>query len=671
MTEPGPPRLSPSAAPHPDARARELEAVQALGRRAAGARDARELFDGVLELLRRRLPLESVAIAHDGGDGPEIRIYSAREAGPEFRATLTRHAARLLDLDPARVSWFPLRFDGEDPVAGPRTAFDPEAAVAVPVVRRGRVAAYLLAEPDRRARESELRLLYSAGNQLSVHLDRILSARAEEAGRFRAMLDGLPQAVWLAGPDLRALQSNRAADALLASIPGVDDLPALAEKLDLGPLLRAAVEDDGSLPRATEVVLDGSRVFDVSVGPFAPSGRRSGFLIVLTDVTEQRKLQAQLAQSEKMSSLGQMISGVAHELNNPLATILASAQLVRAWGGDDRLGRRVRILQDEAERCRRIVQNLLSFARKHDPEIRSLSLNDVVASVVALMAYQLKVDGIRIETRTDPELPATAGDPHRIRQALVNLFNNARHAMADRGGTLTVATRRIGDDRIRLEVSDTGPGVPDALRSRIFDPFFTTKAEGQGTGLGLSIVFGIVEAHGGTIELLPHVEGEGAAFRIELPVRKPARTGADPGTQSRPAGRAAAAPVRVLVVDDEDRFARLVRDALAEAGHHACAETSLEAARSRLEREPYDLLVQDLKMPGLSAGAWRDEVLTRWPRYRGRILWTTGDTVGESVRAVAADERTVLHKPFDLDTLLDRVRALAPGVPGDGLARDV
>ncbi|HEY3065724.1 MAG TPA: ATP-binding protein [Methylomirabilota bacterium] len=237
-------------------------------------------------------------------------------------------------------------------------------------------------------------------------------------------------------------------------------------------------------------------------------------------VESLRRTQEQLAQAEKLSALGHLVAGVAHELNNPLTAILGFAHLLGQRPGVEGDARKeLDVIEEQAARAGRIVRNLLLFARSQGPERVPTSLNDVIAKAVELKRYQLTVDTIDIDCILDPSLPITALDPAQMQQVFLNLLNNAHDALRAGGhGCLTIRTSwdRVAD-RVVAEVADDGPGIPADLLPRIFDPFFTTKDVGDGTGLGLSICHGIVAEHGGsiTVESRP---GEGTTFTISLPV---------------------------------------------------------------------------------------------------------------------------------------------------------
>jgi two-component system NtrC family sensor kinase len=298
-----------------------------------------------------------------------------------------------------------------------------------------------------------------------------------------------------------------------------------------------------------------------------------GWLEVHRDITSQRQIESRLFHSERLAALGQMVSGIAHELNNALTSIFGYAQLVQKRTRGFEWEAEARHILEEGERARRITQNLLLFARRSKSERAPVNLNEVVERTLQLRAYELRLENISVELDLNEQLPETIADGAQMQQALLNLIVNAEQAIrqARASGHIWIRTRQIPGDRIALEVADDGPGVPHEVVLRIFDPFFTTKPAGVGTGLGLSILYGIVHQHGGevTVEKRP---GGGAVFTVELP-SAPSLPGGDEkpylirsSTPGDPASRDKAGGARILVVEDEPTVAQLIADVLSEEG---------------------------------------------------------------------------------------------------------
>ena len=388
---------------------------------------------------------------------------------------------------------------------------------------------------------------------------------------------------------------------------------------------------------------------------------------VMRDVTERKKLEDQardvfhqLSQAEKLAALGQTMSGVAHELNNPLATILACAERLAGRQHDDPTRRDIDAIHNAAERAARIVRNLQTFARKRHTTRTMVDVNQVVRDTLALRAYEQRVSNVVIVEALAAGLPPVFADPHQIQQVLLNLIINAEHAMLGAHGRSLMLLRSWHEperDAVLLEVSDDGPGVPDDVQQKIFDPFFTTKAVGKGTGLGLTVAYAIAQEHGGRISV-SSPDGGGAAFVLELP---------SGGTAVRPVGSppTAAAPetvpvgTRALVVEDELALGEAVADALRDAGFEVDRANDGEEAIERTQSRAYDVIVCDLKMPRVDGMAFFSHLASTAPALTRRVLFVTGDVAGtEAEQFLERSGCRWLAKPFRLRDLVRTAREL-------------
>lgn len=382
-------------------------------------------------------------------------------------------------------------------------------------------------------------------------------------------------------------------------------------------------------------------------------GRRVGRLELYRDITTDRQFESKLLQTEKMAALGQLVSGIAHELNNPLTAIMGYGELLLGHGlRPAQLVEAQRIFQ-QAERARRIVKNLLFFARETKPERTRVDLNEIVERTLALRSYELKVENIAVDCELEPNLPQTMADPYQLQQVVLNLLINAEHALLhDHGqGHIFIRTRRLSGNRISLEVADDGPGVPPEIASRIFDPFFSTKPPGVGTGLGLSIVYGIVQEHGGEV-FLESAEGTGARFIVELPVVAiPAAEAPTP--EAEPAAiKSGVAAGRILVVEDEPTVAQLIVDVLREEGHQAEMVMDSQEGLNRLARARYDVVICDLRMPRLDGPAFYEALARTGSPMQHRIIFVTGDTLApRTLEFLEPHGLPYLAKPFLVEEL--------------------
>jgi two-component system NtrC family sensor kinase len=394
-------------------------------------------------------------------------------------------------------------------------------------------------------------------------------------------------------------------------------------------------------------------------------------VILVEDMTEQQVMEAQLIQNDKMASIGQLVSGVAHELNNPLTSIAGLTELLLERDTHRDLPREhLRVIHDQAERAGRIVRNLLTFARKGVPEKTAVDLNDVAARTSLLIVYELQLHGIELDSVLSPEPVVALGDRYELQQVLLNLVTNAVQAVttleAGHPRRITLETARAGGEAI-LRVRDTGPGVPSHLVSYLFTPFFTTKGPGEGTGLGLSLSYGLVKAHGGVLTYEVPPEG-GAEFRVTLPFYEvPLLTTAEHPVA--PGRRVSTS--RILVVDDDAAVHRLVSALFTPHGHTVeTVRSGEQGLRLLLERE-FDLIIADARIPAGPSQLFVQALVSSYPEGLSRLIVgsstesDSGDGLGNSFKRI--------RKPFnprDLHALAAEILANSqPGSPASTGAR--
>jgi PAS domain S-box-containing protein len=412
------------------------------------------------------------------------------------------------------------------------------------------------------------------------------------------------------------------------------------------------------------VLPDGRRTLEewTETGVFDAAGRLVEIQATGRDVTEQRRVEAELArqrealhQSEKLAALGSLLAGVAHELNNPLSIVTGYATMLRDLSTDEATRRRGEMIHTAAERCARIVRSFLALARSEPRATAPVQLNALVEAALEMLAYGLRTADVAVEQRLDPALPTVVGDGDQLHQVVTNLVINAQQAMqgqtTPRRLTVTTAAR---DDEVVVEVADSGPGVPEALRARIFDPFFTTKPVGVGTGLGLSVSRGIVLAHRGSLET-EGAPGGGALFRVRLP--------AAATTAPEEAGEAATAeappPATILVIDDEPDLLAMLAETLEQDGHEVAVARSGREALARIDAGgSFDLVLTDLRMPDLDGAALIRVLRDRHPDLLPRLILMTGDVLGAGLAASVSEllaplseKPPLLEKPVDQDAL--------------------
>src|SRR5258708_8899011 len=357
-----------------------------------------------------------------------------------------------------------------------------------------------------------------------------------------------------------------------------------------------------------------------------------------------RQTQEQLLQSEKMSDVGQLIAGVAHELNNPLTAILGYAQLLESEGLNDRANDYVAKLFKQAQRTHRVVQNLLSFARQRKPQRDEVDIRKVLDETLALRDYDLKINNIRVEKDVPADTTSVVADPHQVEQVFLNIINTSVDAILESGrpGKLKIRVYRE-NGHVCARFADDGPGLKDP--KRIFDPFYTTQSVGKGTGLGLSICYGIVKEHGGEIVARNREEG-GATIEVRLLAsEKPAL----PETVV-PARREALLAGRVMLVEDEEAVLEFERDVLVGAGAEVTTSMSVDDTRERLTRGSFDVIVMNGRMPGgCNAMEMYDWIAQNCPGLEKRLLLTFSTVTDPQTRTFLQEHGVPsLAKPFEV-----------------------
>jgi two-component system, NtrC family, sensor kinase len=513
----------------------------------------------------------------------------------------------------------------------------------------------------------EERLLLALADHAAVAVEnarlyRRLRQELEARERLTAILDVTTDLVAISDLSARLLYLNGAGQSLLGltaeeslGLPIAGLVPERLRPVVQDEILPTLLRDGRWTGEAVLLARDGREVAVsvVAVAHRAADGAVEFLSAIVRDMTERKRIEAELRrqrealyQTEKLTTMGTVLAGVAHELNNPLTAVTGYANLLRQDLAGTPSATRAENIAHAADRCASIVRNFLALARKYPPERQVVRLNDIARDAAELLAYNLRVDGIEVRLDLEEGLPVLWADPHQLHQVVVNLITNARDelrkAPAPRRLTLrTHAGKTRG--RVAVDVEDTGPGVSEEIRDRIFEPFFTTKPVGQGTGLGLSLCHGIVEGHGGTLSLVSE-PGAGAIFRVELPVVVPPT----PSGKNAPETTSAVTGKRILVVDDE----RLVLQFLGEmlgADHHTVDTVSDGTqALEVLRRTSYDLILSDVRMPYLDGPGLYRALERRLPDLCRRFVLMTGDVLSAEIQTFLEQTGVPgLSKPFD------------------------
>jgi PAS domain S-box-containing protein len=538
------------------------------------------------------------------------------------------------------------------------------------------------------------------GSQMGIGLDirerrRVEKAVLENQRYLQTILETTVDGFWVADSDLKMREVNDA----YCQMSGyrheefqylrISDLDALEEEAESAARARRIIENGHEIFTTKHRRKDGS-TFDVEVSATYLEMEGGLFVCFCRDITRRKaaeaalrqsheelreallalqEAQAHLLQQERLATLGHLAAGVAHELNNPLTSIILYAQLLRNYRQiDPKVGHDIEQITTQAQRASGIVRGLLDFARQRPLQKERVQVNDTLRSTLNFMAYELRSHQVQVEEALAPDLPQIAADPQQLQQVFVNLLNNAVQALNGRSDNKITITTTIGasiypfnaqdsEPVVRVIIQDNGPGMPPEMQKRVFDPFFTTKQPGQGTGLGLSVCHGIVREHGGHIWVESEPE-QGAAFLVELPLLAPLEDGV------RGKETAVVAPSlpaqRVLLVDDEEAIRQVVTRIL-ETQCQVDVASNGEEALALVGQRHYDLIICDLYMPVMGGLEFYGEWQERYPEQTAviPILFITGDTVNPYVRqSLQKLGVPSLPKPFDIEQLLATTAAL-------------
>jgi PAS domain S-box-containing protein len=586
-----------------------------------------------------------------------------------------------------------LRRDANFPRGAAAEADGLASGCAFPVrTPAGIIGVFELFSAGRRSPDPDLlKVMDDIGVQIGLFRQR---TRAEEAlresqARFRNLFDSLSDAVIVTDRERRIVEANPAFETMfgwaLEEVRGVSigRLYAAEEDDRAAALALADLDPAGRLVQNAALRRRGGAVFpaEVAVSRLRDgAGAGLGFVGVVRDTTEQRRLEAQLRQAQKMEAVGRLAGGVAHDFNNMLSVIVGYGQmLLRHLPEGDRARGQVAEIVKAADRATGLTRQLLAFGRKQVVQPRVLDLNGVVSNLDKML-HRVIGEDVRLETDLAADLWRVRADPGQIEQVLMNLSVNARDAMP-RGGTLRIATRNetLHDAWARehpgsrpgphvvIEVSDTGAGIDPEILPHIFEPFFTTKAQGKGTGLGLATVYGIVKQSGGAV-YVDSAPGRGAVFRVYLPrvLEALEPVGARPA-EGAPRGGSET----VLVVEDDPMVRALVQETLGRLGYRVLAAE--DPSRALQAAEGHDgtiaLLLTDVVMPGMNGR----ELAGRIARLRpeARVLYMSGyaeDAIAH--HGILQEDVVLLQKPFTPDALAGRVREVLDGEARRGAVRD-
>ncbi|MDT8758771.1 ATP-binding protein [Sphingomonas psychrotolerans] len=556
--------------------------------------------------------------------------------------------------------------------------YDIVAAITVPLIKNDKLVSILSVQHkvERDWSPADIDLIAEVAERTWATLERAKaeSARRESDALLAAIMEHAPIGIFLKDFEGRYVLANPAVAQRLGR-PQQEIIGRTAaelfdrEKADRCEQMDQAVLRHGTVQVAEQQIdAEGSVAlgirFPVRTGdsPMRVAGVDLDITALKRAEQELERSREALFQSEKLNALGSLLAGVSHELNNPLAIILAQAELLEREVGGTAAAKRTGKIRSAAERAARIVQTFLAMARQRSPQRAPVGINDVVNAALDLTEFSLRSSGVQLERKLAADLPVIMADADQLHQVIVNLIINAQQAMDGQSTPrrLTIATGFDADPgMLRIEIADNGPGIPPELRRRIFEPFFTTKPQDEGTGVGLSFSQGLVEAHGGRLEVAP--SSKGATLAIHLPITAPIEIGdaEELASATRMDGRTA------LVVDDECDIAEALADLLQLEGYRCTVATGGLAAQQWLRTGGFDLIITDLRMPDLDGSALFGWLQRTRPELLNAFAFSTGDRLSPSaLRFLARVDRPVLEKPFTRAALQQLLRKMEPATLG-------
>lgn len=530
----------------------------------------------------------------------------------------------------------------------------------VPLIVRGKIVGMInISSFKENAFESNhIRMLYTVANQVTISIQHLIALIEHEKGKLSSILRDMVDGVIMVDSKGIIDMVNPAGEKLLKYLSVSRQGELLAH---LG---------DYYLKEPMELILGNKREYisqeltfgqeydyttlSMIMSPIRGDTSNIGVVIVLRNITREHNLQQQLVHAEKLSTIGEMVSGIAHEINNPLAGVMGLSQLLQIQPDlSDSVRKSIDKIFTYTDRAKRIIQNLLTFARAHKPEKSAVDLNQLVEQTIEMHEYNMKTNDIVIKRKLDLEAPVIVADMYQMQQVVFNIINNAYQSLTEYDGAriFTVQTRVEGDFLV-LSMHNTGHGISNEIIKKMFNPFFTTKEVGKGTGMGLSISYGIVKEHGGDIYAISKKE-EGVTFYIRLPIKCDIDENKYHKQKELPEKSVAKVrKMNVIIVDDEITVADSIASLLETEGHDCVVTTKVEEAIEKLVNNRYDLIISDIRMPGLSGKEFYAHLKLNRPNMVSKFVVVTGDVVNPDTKEfVESNNIPCITKPFTFDEL--------------------
>ena len=592
-----------------------------------------------------------------GRDAGLLLLAAAAAVAPASPPT-TGAGARAISGSVARIAALVIGLAGIGAVAI-RDALSPEpdTGSAVLIALAVVIIGLRLVHSTRADRRYATLLENEVASQTRSLMDSLAATAAAERN-LRLLMNAVPDSIVVVDREGRILESN-GPTRVMGALSGPPENRSIFEFLDADATAvvreKLAATFRGEIQRFEIPFSRDDGTHGIAAALYAPireGSRITRVLILARDITEQKRHESQFQQAEKLAAMGQLVSGVAHEINNPAAIISGFAQTLLLDELKSEHREMLQMMYDEATRIGRITSNLLAFARAGSQQRALVDMNDIARRTFALRSYHLSTLNIAVSLDLDPSEPKIWADASELQQLILNLLINAEQALVTVEGPRTIDVRTRADEgEARLEIADSGPGVPAEIRSKIFDPFFTTKPEGVGTGLGLSICYGIAREHGGRL-WVESEPGHGARFGVTLP--------RDSREESRPEPKTsdvapAAGELTVLVVDDETALRNALLRFLGRRGIRGEGVSDGAEALRVLQQREFDVIISDVRMPGMSGRELLERLQRDRPDLVPRVVFSTGDTFAPDTAALLKESGVpTVTKPFDF-AMLERV----------------
>ena len=598
-----------------------------------------------------------------GWDAGLLLLAAAAAVAPAAPPTVEA-GARTISGNAARIAALVIGLTGIGAVAI-RNALSPEpdTGSAVLIALAVVIIGLRLIHSTRADRRYATLLENEVASQTRSLMDSLAATAAAERN-LRLLMNAVPDSIVVVDREGRILESN-APTRVMGALSGPPENRSIFEFLaaDAAAVVREklAATFRGEIQRFEIPFSRDDGTHGVAAALYAPIREGSGItrvLILARDITEQKRNESQFQQAEKLAAMGQLVSGVAHEINNPAAIISGFAQTLLLDDLKPEHREMLQMMYDEATRIGRITSNLLAFARAGSKQRALVDMNDIARRTFALRSYHLSTLNIAVSLDLDPDEPKIWADASELQQMILNLLINAEQALVTVDGPRTIDVRTRADEtEARLEIADSGPGIPAEIRSKIFDPFFTTKPEGVGTGLGLSICYGIAREHGGRL-WVESEPGHGARFGVTLP-RDPREE-----SQAKPPAPPLVAPpageLTVLVVDDETALRNALLRFLERRGIRGEGVSDGAEALRVLQQRRFDVIISDVRMPGMSGREFLERLQRDRPDLVVRVVFSTGDTFAPDTAALLKESGVpTVTKPFDFAMLVSVIREVA------------